>query len=303
MKRSVLIIILLSTFIFSGCGSTSNTSSNTQNPHAVPHQEVHNELVQEELKKSLNETTAPTSEIYINTVKSDHPKANYYNEKWNKGIIFYGIGNESSWSLNIYRNNTAEFKALEGQEFSRNFVSKLASIDSKSISYRGVFDKSEIIINLAEEKCMDKMSDKEFSFKVKVDLKLKGDKSFTTYKGCGEYVPDTRLHGKWLIVKADTLLITQDDFERKQPELNIDIYEGKVSGNDGCNGFNGGVQSRENEITFGMLASTMMACPNMDISSVITSTFVNKKLSYTLNNQLVFLEGEKEVMSLKRADN
>ena len=301
MKRSIVIILLSAIFI--GCGSSSNTSSNVQNPHAVPHQQMHNELIQEEINKSLKDVTTPVEESSIKTVYSDHPKAAYSNDKWNKGISFYAVGNEPSWLLNISRNNTAEFKVLYGQEYSKNIVSKLASIDPKSTSYRGVVDQGEIIIHLVEEKCMDSMADEDFSFKVTVDLKLKGEKSFTSYNGCGDYVPDPRLHGKWMVVKADTLVITKDQFERKLPEINIDIYEEKVSGNDGCNGFNGGVKIRENEIIFGMMASTMMACPNMDISSVITSSFVNKKLNFKFNNQLVFLEGEKEVLLLKRADN
>ena len=147
------------------------------------------------------------------------------------------------------------------------------------------------------------MSDVEFSFMVNVDLKLKGEKSFTTFKGCGDYVPDPRLHGKWIIIKADTILISKDQFKDKQPELNIDVYQRKAWGNDGCNSFNGVASSRENEIIFGMMATTMMACPNMDTSSVITRSFVNKNLNYKFKKQLVFLDGEKEVMLLKRSDN
>lgn len=300
MKRSILVFIFLSA-IFFGCGSSSNTSSNTQNPHVAPHQEVHDQLIKEETKNDQKEIEIPVSASDIEKANSDHPKATFFSEKWKNGISFYAVGNEPFWSLNITKKNTAEFKTPDGLEFTTFSLSKLASIDPKSTSYRVSNDKGEIIINLVEEKCMDSMADEAFSFKVTVDLKLKGEKSFTKFKGCGDYVPDPRLHGKWIIVKADTLLISKD-LVHKQPELNIDIYEGRVSGNDGCNGFNGGIQFRENEIIFGMMASTMMACPNMDISSVITSSFVNKKLIFKFNNQLVFLEGEKEVLLLKRAD-
>ena len=131
---------------------------------------------------------------------------------------------------------------------------------------------------------------------------LKGEKEFTTYQGCGDYVPDQRLHGKWRIVKADTLVLGIDRFENKIPELNIDAYEGQVSGNDGCNSFRGQIKFRDNELIFGMLAETMMACPNMDISSVITRTFTEKKLRYLIQKDLFFYEGEKEVMMLQRMD-
>lgn len=302
MKRLILIIIFLSTII-SGCDSSSTTTTSNQNPHDAPHQEIHDQLVQEEIKKGEKEIVAPVLESEIEIAKSDHPKADFYNKKWKDGILSYAVGNEPSWSLNISKNNTVVFKTLDGKEFSASFVSKLPAIDSKNTGYRLSNDKGEMIITLVEEKCMDTMADEEFSFSVAIDLKLKGEKSFTTFKGCGDYVPDPRLHGKWIIVKADTLVISKDQFASKQPELNIDIYEGKVSGNDGCNLFNGGLQCRENEIIFGMMAGTMMACPNMDVSTVITRSFIDKKLGYKFENQLIFFEGDKKVMILERGDN
>lgn len=302
MKRSILFLILLAS-LFSGCGSSSSTNTNIQNPHAGPHQDMHNELIAEEVKKSEQEIEIPVSQTDIQRAKSDHPKADFYNEKWKNGIIFYAVGNEPSWSLSIDKKNTVSFKSLDGIVFSASSVSKLASIDANTRGYRILKGKEEVLINIVEEKCMDTMADEEFSFSVSVDLKLKDEKSFTTFKGCGDYIPDPRLHGKWIIVKADTIAITKDEFPRKQPELTIDVYEGKVSGNDGCNLLNGGVKIRENQIIFGMMASTMMACPDMEFSSVITRSFVNKKLSYKFKNQLSFYEGEKEVMILNRVDN
>lgn len=301
MKRPILILALLFA-ITSSCDSSSNTTSNNQNPHAAPHQEMHDKLAQDEIKKSEKENMTPALETETRIMKSDHPKADFYTKKWSDGVLFYAVGNEPSWSLNINKKNTATFNSMNGQEFTASFVAKLPSIDPKSTGYRLSNDKGEMIITLVEDKCMDTMADEEFSFSVAIDLKLKGEKSFTTFKGCGDYVPDPRLHGKWLIVKADTLTINKDQFPNKQPEMNIDIYQGKVSGNDGCNLFNGGMQFRENEIIFGLMAGTMMACPNMDVSTVITRSFIDKKLGYKFENQLIFFEGDKEIMILKRED-
>jgi len=158
-----------------------------------------------------------------------------------------------------------------------------------------------MIITLSKEKCGDTMSDDSFSYNVSGQIKLKGKKEFDTFKGCGNFVPDPRLDGKWLIVKADSLAIDKLEFI-KLPELNLDIYKGSVSGNDGCNLFNGTVEFQDNKIIFGMIAGTMMACPDMDTSSIITSSFVDKKLRFELKKNLFFYEGEKEVMMLKRIE-
>ena len=82
----------------------------------------------------------------------------------------------------------------------------------------------------------------------------------------------------------------------------MDVYEGIVYGNDGCNTFRGNLSSRDQEITFGMMAGTLMACPHMDLSSVITATFVNKKLKYEFKKDLVLMDGEKEVLVLRRLE-
>ena len=301
MKHTFLIIIFV-TFIISGCGSSSSTKASNQNSHAAPYQEMHDQLPQEVMKNDQKGNETPGAEHEVSSTKSDHPKADFFTTKWNNRILFYAVGNEPSWSLNISKDNKAVFKTLDGLEYSAALISKLPSVDPKSTSYRFTNDKGEMIVNILEEKCMDTMADEEFSFKVSADFKLKGEKGFTTFKGCGDYVPDPRLQGKWIIIKADTILISKDTFEHKQPELNFDVYEGRVSGNDGCNLFNGGLRFRENEIVFGMMAGTLMACPNMDLSSVIAGSITDKKLRYKFENQLVLMEGDKEVMLLKRAD-
>ena len=299
MKLSIFAL----TFVLSllvACGST-NSSTSVQNPHAQAHQNVHNEYIQEEIQKTVEANPAPTINENYKKIESDHPKAAFLNEKWKKGTVFYALGNEPSWSIDINKNNRFLFKFNESDQYNAISISRLASIDTKSITYRSVNDQGEMIITLSKEKCGDTMSDDSFSYSVSSQLKLKGKKEFDTYKGCGRYVPDPRLNGKWLITKVDTLAIDNQQLI-KLPELSLDVYKGLVSGNDGCNNFNGSLEIQDNKIIFGMMAGTMMACPNMDASSIITKSFVDKKLRFEFKKNLFFYEGEKEVMMLKPAE-
>ena len=299
MKSSIFALTLVISLLL-GCGSTNNSTS-VQNPHAQAHQNVHNEFIQEEIQKSVDRDTIPSVKENFKKMESDHPKAPFLKEKWKNGIVFYAIGNEPSWSININKNNSVLFKFNDSEQYTATSISRLASIDTKSITYRSVNDKGEMIITLSKEKCGDTMSDDTFSYSVSSQIKLKGKKEFDTYKGCGNFVPNPRLNGKWIIVKADSLAI--DNLQLiKLPELSIDVYKGTVSGNDGCNLFNGQVAFQDDEIIFGMIAGTMMACPNMDTSSIITKSFVDKKLRFEFKENLFFYEGKKEVMMLKRAE-
>lgn len=217
-------------------------------------------------------------------------------------IIFFALGNEPSWSIDINKNNHVSFTGPDGKQFTSASIAKKASDGSKSIGYRSSNDQGELVISLLEHPCSGTLSDESFSFRVSTDVKLNGEKEFTRYQGCGDYVPDQRLHGKWRIIKADTLLLDAHRFENKIPELTIDADNGQVFGNDGCNSFKGQIKFRDKEIIFGMLAETMMACPNMDISSIITRAFSDKKLTYVYKKDLFFYEGDKEVLMLTRTD-
>lgn len=299
MKSSIFALTLTLSMLV-GCGS-NNSSTSVQNPHAQAHQNVHNEYIQQEIQKAANPDTGPAVNSNLKKIESDDPKAVFLNEKWKNGIVFYAIGNEPSWSIDINKNNSASFKSSDGEPFTATSISRLASIDTKSIIYRSSNVQGEMIITLSKEKCEDTMSDDPFLYSVSAQMKLKGKKEFDTYKGCGNFVPDPRLNGKWIIAKVDTLAIDNQQLI-KMPELSIDVYKGMVSGNDGCNLFNGQVSFQDNQIIFGMIAGTMMACPNMDTSSIITKSFVEKKLRFEFKENLFFYEGKKEVMMLKRAE-
>jgi heat shock protein HslJ/uncharacterized membrane protein len=299
MKSSIFALTLVLSLLL-GCGST-NSSTGVQNPHAQEHQNVHNDYIQEEIQKTLEDNTVPAVNERLKKIESDHPKAAFLNEKWKNGVVFYALGNEPSWSININKNNSLLFKYGNNEQYTATSITRLASIDTKSITYRSFNNQGEMIITLSKEKCGDTMSDDSFLYSVSGQIKLKGKKEFDTYKGCGNFVPDPRLDGKWIIVKADSLTIDKLQL-MKLPELSIDIYKGLVSGNDGCNLFNGKVEFQDNEIIFGMIAGTMMACPNMDTSSIITRSFVDKKLRFELKENLFFYKGEKEIMMLKRAE-
>ena len=299
MKSSIFSLTLVLSLLL-GCGST-NSSTSVQDPHAQAHMNVHNEYIQEEIQKAVGSDTVPAATKNLKKNESDHPKAAFLNEKWKKGIVFYAIGNEPSWSINIKKNKGVLFTSQDGQQYTATSISRLASIDTKSITYRSVNEQGEMLITLSKEKCGDTMSDDSFSYSVSGQIKLKGKKEFETYKGCGNFVPDPRLNGKWIIAKVDTLAIDNQQLI-KIPELRIDVYKGMVSGNDGCNLFNGSLENQDNEIIFGMMAVTMMACPNMYTSSIITKSFVDKKLRFELKENLFFYQGNKEIMMLKQAE-
>jgi len=108
------------------------------------------------------------------------------------------------------------------------------------------------------------------------------------------------LDGKWFIKEVMTTKIDSELFKNKQPVMIINVEKEIVAGNDGCNSFQGKIKVEKDKMTFGPLAGTLMACPNMDISDKITTAFSEKELTFTLNDSLILYDGGQQVLVLNR---
>lgn len=111
-----------------------------------------------------------------------------------------------------------------------------------------------------------------------------------------------KLDGKWLIKKVYDIPIDSVQFDGKQPSMIIDVSEGIISGNDGCNSFHGKVTFKNDKIVFGPTAATLMACKHMEMSTKVLNSFNEKELTYVIKESLIFFEGDQQVMVLKREE-
>ncbi len=107
------------------------------------------------------------------------------------------------------------------------------------------------------------------------------------------------LNGNWQITSVGGKKITTDD-----ATLFIDIAELKVHGNTGCNFFNGQLfinPDKSNAIDFSNLATTRMACPNMDQESAILLALEDAASAIQGSEGRVMLlnTSGKELMTLK----
>lgn len=109
------------------------------------------------------------------------------------------------------------------------------------------------------------------------------------------------LNGNWLITSVGGKAIPAED-----ATLFIDINELKVHGNTGCNFFNGVLYinpDKSNAIDFSNLASTRMACPNMQQESAIMLALEETAGAIEGSEGRVMLlnSSGKELMTLKPA--
>jgi heat shock protein HslJ len=77
----------------------------------------------------------------------------------------------------------------------------------------------------------------------------------------------------------------------------------KVTGNDGCNNFFGSYTLEGNKLKFGMLASTRMACQQINDLDIEFNKMISMTSSYRINGEkLELLEQEKLLASFLAAE-
>lgn len=85
------------------------------------------------------------------------------------------------------------------------------------------------------------------------------------------------------------------------PQLSISFKDGTVSGNAGCNRFTGSYEIKENELTLGTLASTMMACvPGLDQTEQNYLSVINDVRSFRFDESFKLIlktEDERTVIA------
>ena len=114
--------------------------------------------------------------------------------------------------------------------------------------------------------------------------------------------PMTQLSRNYQLVQLNGVNLKARDFAKGLPTLKIDPTAGTVSGMGGCNNFsttatmpsNEGKKKKDmvptNRITFGSVAGTKMACPNMDTETSYFQLLDGKEWTYQLQGDRLVME-------------
>ena len=116
--------------------------------------------------------------------------------KYGETFYFKASGTEPFWALEITEENFRFTSVSEGFEtFNALHTEPIRAMDANVKMYRSVPELGKMKIQIAQQPCTDDMSGKEYKYQVTVQLKRSIDKDFKTFRGCGNYITDYRLHG------------------------------------------------------------------------------------------------------------
>ncbi len=216
---------------------------------------------------------------------------NFLFKKYQAGIDFYAVGNEPDWSLDMDFENLFKFNTLaEFGELSTPAVEPILAQDANVKLYVAEVESGTLRVQVSESPCSSTMSEEQFSYTVTVEVKRGVDQEFTTFKGCGRYVPDFRLTDIWVLEELYGEAVQAEDFQKELPRLEIKMRDGRIMGHDGCNNMNASLEAGSGIWRMSHGISTLMACPNMELSDKVRSSL--EASSYAIgNNRLTLKKG------------
>ncbi|MEP7258835.1 MAG: META domain-containing protein [Flavitalea sp.] len=211
-------------------------------------------------------------------------------EKLKRGIDFTASGNEPFWSLEINFDKDIHFKTLTGIDTKMPVPEGLKAMDANVTRYAGQTEKGFLIVQIAKQECINDMSGKKTEYSITIDFKNDTDKQYTSFKGCGQYISDYRLHDIWVLQKINKKKLKASDFIKGLPQIELNLTEKKVFGHSGCNMLHGSMEVTGKKIHFGQMITTRMSCNNMDFESSYINSISGRTVAYKIEPGKLYIQ-------------
>ncbi|GAB3668743.1 hypothetical protein GCM10028791_44020 [Echinicola sediminis] len=235
----------------------------------------------------------------LHYLKKDKPDNFNMKLREPSSIGFKATGNEPFWSLEIDFNKQMTFKPMEGEALVTPVPEPIRPQDVNAVSYRAATEKGTLHVTIFKRKCQDSMADQEFGHEVKVSLKMGGEDELMSYSGCGDYQGDYRLNDIWALetINGESLIS-----KGKAPNLEFNLMENRFYGFGGCNRIQGQLTIDKQEVTFGKVISTMMACPNLEKEASFIKKLNEQRYSFKIEGTKLTLSNATDRLIFKKID-
>lgn len=150
-------------------------------------------------------------------------------------------------------------------------------------------------LTMSGQECYDDKSGDTFTYKVIVELNNPGDNNYKKFEGCGRYIPNYKLNRNWILKKMGENDLVDSNYKRGLPSITFDIEQNRFSGSGGCNRIMGSVTAEGDRLRFGKVASTMMACDNLDLEKEFLNALENT-VNYKVNGNELMLANPDKVL-------
>lgn len=199
-------------------------------------------------------------------------------KKLQKGIDFFASGDlPDTWTLEMDYDNGYYFKT--GNGITMNTPAYKATISTDTLrKYIANTSQGEMTIFLYETFCGSKNNKR-------AEVLLNN----TLYRGCGNYLYNPAVDGKWILEKIGNTVVNVTDYKKGIPTLQFDIAGNKITGTDGCNNFNGTIQMQGSRIQFSTINGSNAACSNDVLQKIFIQKISGQVASYYFKDGQLYL--------------
>lgn len=113
-----------------------------------------------------------------------------------------------------------------------------------------------------------------------------------------------RLHDIWVLTHLHGQTIKDPIEGMERPRLEIQVADMRAMGTDGCNGFNGGIQTlTDSALVFAPLASTLMMCRDMSVADPFNRAMREVRRYQLEDLELILMNEEsEEILRFQKVD-
>lgn len=218
------------------------------------------------------------------------------------GSYFKATGTEPFWGLKIY-NDKVQLQTMEDTIQTPN-TEPIKAQDANISIYRIQTEGTLMDIIISNKECTNAMSGEVSPYTVTISYKNTADGETLVYEGCGSYITDYRLHDIWVLEEMKGTTVSKESFNSKEvPNMEVNINTNRFSGFSGCNRITGSLFYEKDVLRFTQIASTRMACPNMDKENEFL-TALQASTSYKVENNRLYLSNpsEENLLIFKKID-
>lgn len=203
--------------------------------------------------------------------------------QFNTGVDFTAAGKTiANWRLEMNFDDSIKFVTQNGLSFTIPAMRPEIMPDS-SLVFTSAISLGKVIIKIGAGNCNNVQT-----FNEALARKCIVTIGSITYNGCGQFLFNKELEGKWELQQYKAEKITKANFKNGIPYLKFTILNNKLTGFDGCNTISGAAEIQGKRIKFSSIASTKKLC-NQILLPNLFSILENQLTGYKVVNELLYL--------------
>ena len=216
--------------------------------------------------------------------------------------FFKGTGSTPDWELQLTE-NTIQFKlkTVDSEVYNFPLPEPILAADANVKMYKAETEAAHIKLQISMGDCIDSDS-KTHPYAISIDFKQNTKTDFTSYKGCGEYITDIRLHDIWVLESINDDMVSPEQFGKELPNIEIYAKDNRFLGYAGCNTMSGTVFSEQSKIRFTQIVTTRKMCASTNNEALFLKA-LERSTQFKVENLRLYLSNpDGNTLTFKKVD-